>query len=644
MSTPVAQEQVNMELDGKLSEASVEKPGNNSNSDVQSLDSDWIIADGAMPKLQVDATLERECVWLEANKLAAVLSATAPNADSSFRAPLRLVAVLDKSGSMQGEKLRLVVQTMRFMLRHLSECDALGIVEYDSDVKVIAPLTQCSADGRASLDAALQRVRAGTQTNLSGGLLRGLELHKGAVHKAARSSGLQRVQFGNKYRLLSDEEASHSDTPKNVHEWTMELQFDCPEDAALVQKVTYTLHETFRQPIVEVCDGPYFRLTRPGWGIFAVHATVSLVDGRTIELKHDLVFGDAETFRTLWLPLRILPTPAPSADTTDGLVRSTFLFTDGLANQGITNVEDLCAAAGSMLDELGDRRCVLSTFGFGTDHSADLLRRLAEVGQGNYSFIENEDQIGAAFGEALGGLLSTTHQNTRLCLELSPGVRFARACTEYPVDVQSSEDGSVCVNIELGDLFAEERRDILVELDLSQDMGRPEEEEHSFKLATLSARGFSVLAKRSESAGPMVLSVKRRADASEENPCNPDVERHRCRYLTTEALKSARAAADKGDLDAARQLLKQTLKQLEASSLASVADSLFLGFIADLNDCLNDLRNRDVYTYSGSKKMASYSMAHGKQRAMNCESTEVYMNSHARAMKSAFRANTKSGY
>lgn len=59
-----------------------------------------------------------------------MLSVVAPTVDSSARAPLRLAAVLDKSGSMGGEKLRLVRETILFMLRHLSERDALGIIEY----------------------------------------------------------------------------------------------------------------------------------------------------------------------------------------------------------------------------------------------------------------------------------------------------------------------------------------------------------------------------------------------------------------------------------------------------------------------------------------------------------------------------------
>merc|ERR1712232_504380 len=210
--------------------------------------------------------------------------------------------------------------------------------------------------------------------------------------------------------------------------------------------------------------------------------------------------------------------------------------------------------------------------------------------------------------------------------------------------MQTSENGSVCANIELGDLFAEERRDILVELDVSPDSDKHEGEEHMFALATLSACGFSVLASRSENAGPMILSVKRCADINDESSCNPDVERHRCRYLTTEALKSARAVADCGDLNAARQRIKETLQHLEASAIAGEGDSLCLGLISDLNDCLKDLQNREVYTYSGSKKMSSYTRAHARQRAMNCEATEVYMNSCQMKMKSAFREHTKSGY
>ena len=69
------------------------------------------------PRLsRAQVALERDCVPLSETSLKAVVSCQAPaEAEQGRRAPLRLVAVLDKSGSMAGEKIRLVKQTMVFM-------------------------------------------------------------------------------------------------------------------------------------------------------------------------------------------------------------------------------------------------------------------------------------------------------------------------------------------------------------------------------------------------------------------------------------------------------------------------------------------------------------------------------------------------
>ena len=63
-------------------------------------------------------------------------------------------------------------------MRYLSERDSLGIVEYGSDVRVCAPLTLCDQGGRDRLKAAVEKIETSGQTNLSGGLLKGLELHR----------------------------------------------------------------------------------------------------------------------------------------------------------------------------------------------------------------------------------------------------------------------------------------------------------------------------------------------------------------------------------------------------------------------------------------------------------------------------------
>ena len=51
--------------------------------------------------------------------------------------------------------------------------------------------------------------------------------------------------------------------------------------------------------------------------------------------------------------------------------------------------------------------CSVHCFGYGTDANVALLSRVAEIGGGSYFFIEEEPSIFTAFGDCLGGLLST---------------------------------------------------------------------------------------------------------------------------------------------------------------------------------------------------------------------------------------------
>lgn len=607
------------------------------------------VSDAAIPeadgqKLGVDVALAFPVLPATASKLEVVLSVLAPTAQGTARAPLRLVAVLDKSGSMQGEKLRLVIETVKFMLQHLSERDALGLIAFDTHVQVLAPLTHCTAEGRAHLELVIGRLKSGTQTNLSGGILRGLELHQDAVHHPdTLSNTLQRIHFGNKYKRLSQplQEAAECDAQmpagcERVHEWTMELVTETSADAALIEKVVYKLHDTFADPRVEVFESP-FQLTRVGWGIFKVLAEVHLHDGRVLHLEHEICFKQPETMQIRLLPLQPPPHVSPAVEDPQdqmGVIRSTFLFTDGVANVGIQKYEDLCAAVAGMTTELGNKCCTISTFGFGADHSEDLLRKVAETGKGVYCFIENAESIGAAFGEALGGLLSVTHQNVRLCLNLAPGVTLQKARTKYQVDGPTCAiDGGQNMSIDLGDLFAEERRDILLELSMAETAN---DTISSTKFGCFYAQAFSVLGSCSEKTSPVDLVIERRSDVPTDRvQVHPQVERHRNRHIASEALEAARAKARNGHLSEARQILQAAITELAASSRAAQGCVMTAALLADVQECLGDLQDQRTYTTSGSKKMAYMQMAHEMQRTCGGNTTQTYCNSAGLSMRSA---------
>jgi len=69
-----------------------------------------------------------------------------------------------------------------------------------------------------------------------------------------------------------------------------------PSDLARVERVTWKLHETFPQPVVEVTNrAENFRLERMGWGTFALRADVQLLDGVKVELRHMLELAYPES-------------------------------------------------------------------------------------------------------------------------------------------------------------------------------------------------------------------------------------------------------------------------------------------------------------------------------------------------------------
>ena len=95
-----------------------------------------------------------------------------------------------------------------------------------------------------------------------------------------------------------------------------------------------------------------------------------------------------------------------------------------------------------------------------------------------------------------------------LSLELAPGVSLSRALTSYPVDRTGGR-----VTVDLGDLFAEERRDVLLELQL------PAASEGLQAVARAELRGFAVSEKRLQQVQrPLVLERRAGAPVAASHP------------------------------------------------------------------------------------------------------------------------------
>ena len=466
--------------------------------------------------LSVSAEKDALCAG-EAHTTLAMISLAASAQEPKARQPLEIVAVVDRSGSMRGAKIAVMKQTLSFLVsKGLQSGDSLAIVSFDDTVETRLPLSMMDAGGKSSAIKAINELEPGRTTNLSGGLLQGIDL-------------LQRA-------------------------------------------------------------------------------------------------------------------PLP----TGGSTRAVLLFTDGIANVGIIDGPGIVnAAQGAMvpvdctavdshaqglhrglLEPVLDRMVEMSrpkpmtifTFGFGSDHNEDMLRSLAGTTNGLYYYLADVEAIPLAFADCLGGLVAVVAQNVTLVLTPLPGVSVAHVHGSYTVrsvhgsyTAQGKLGSEGVLEVSLGDVYAEEDKDVVLQLALpalpAPTEGRPEPPG-----ACLHARlrYYSVPASRFVTAEAQ-LTINRPAATPVDQPVNIKLEEQRLRVAAAEAMAQAAQLADQGRLDEGRAQLQQFRMMSLASPACASANTAAL--LSDLDEVVAGFQDEPVYRSMGSKMSKMSAMSHAQQRS-----------------------------
>jgi len=99
-----------------------------------------------------------------------LVSLAVENLKSSNKAPLDLVCVIDKSGSMSGEKIELVKQAFDYLLNYLGDSDRLSVILFNSGASRLFPLTRTTQANKDRLLTQIQSIGAAGGTNINTGM------------------------------------------------------------------------------------------------------------------------------------------------------------------------------------------------------------------------------------------------------------------------------------------------------------------------------------------------------------------------------------------------------------------------------------------------------------------------------------------
>ena len=98
---------------------------------------------------------------------------SARDVEAAQRPPMNLAVVIDRSGSMAGDKLVQAKQAAEGLIDRLAVRDRVALVQYDDGAQVILPITNMDTAGKARARAAIRRIMDGGGTNLHDGLALG---------------------------------------------------------------------------------------------------------------------------------------------------------------------------------------------------------------------------------------------------------------------------------------------------------------------------------------------------------------------------------------------------------------------------------------------------------------------------------------
>jgi Ca-activated chloride channel family protein len=271
------------------------------------------------------------------------------------------------------------------------------------------------------------------------------------------------------------------------------------------------------------------------------------------------------------------------------------VVSDGHVNAGIQSVDEFASVTSKAYGE----RIVTSTLGYGHGYDETLLSAIARSGSGNHVFADSPDAAGAAIASEVDGLLNKVVQAVSLTIHFEPAVEFLRLFNDLP----ATQIGADQVVVELGDLYAEEARKVLLKFKVPAIAELGLAKIATLELAYVELPGFV----EQVASLPITVNVVP-GDEAAGRVALPTVESEVLFQEAQEVKRQASEAFGRGEFDEGQRLIGESWSRL-ARSLEAAPEALKAEIRAEIDQVAGMEQYGQDMGVAGTEYMSKLSRA-----------------------------------
>eukprot|EP00331_Platyophrya_macrostoma_P007534 CAMPEP_0176424840 /NCGR_PEP_ID=MMETSP0127-20121128/11059_1 /TAXON_ID=938130 /ORGANISM="Platyophrya macrostoma, Strain WH" /LENGTH=551 /DNA_ID=CAMNT_0017805939 /DNA_START=100 /DNA_END=1755 /DNA_ORIENTATION=+ len=261
----------------------------------------------------------------------------------------------------------------------------------------------------------------------------------------------------------------------------------------------------------------------------------------------------------------------------------------------------------------------INSFGYGNDHSPELMNDVAKIKEGAFYYVEKLDQVDECFVDCLGGLLSVIAEDVKIEIKAEPSgifpkVEITKAYGSEGMWTIDPETKTYSTRIE--QLISGKKKDYMLMLKIPSSSKELLDHEKNIVLATATCELRSAL---KQSDIPVVKKCElavtffNEAEDFKDNETDKEVYLNYYRVRGAEALDTARRLSDAKEFNEAKKLLTDFKEELSNSALKNEKE--VKGLIEEFTAALENIKP-EVYEIKGKHTMIQKARVHMEQQSI----------------------------